>query len=446
MSDCPTHIADCSQVVKAYQKALFASTDEESVYSALLPKVANIRSTATSTSALLSNISNPPLPDTAVLSGQAQSVSGELLNPENWQEVLQKCIPCDFRINLKSELLDQLPLDFLNDLANLLDQLIAQIDAIIKLLNSGAVYSDLCSLYKFFTEFVCIPDLQRIIALLGAILYRMSVNLSLGLDVIKSLVQPIFLPIFINLTALLQQFISLIVNPLDCIVSAIDLQLEKLDITKGLTTPQVQAIADSATQPGLTGVQTTVSVQKDIGIDNVQFALFSSMRELKGFIQQGQNDLRFTLETYVREINKFVGEVHGDMNFFEIQLEKLKIVRLINFIGAVITILNKGFECNDPPKGTTEEFAGFLNEFLEPVRDITVTFDPITGQANLTFASQVSVNNTLVSTGDSTIDTTITNIVSRATTPVTVKPQCLLGTTSDPNVAKWIAELDGTGV
>ncbi len=457
----PTALADCAQVVKAYQKALFSSTDEESVYSSLLTRVSNTRSTASSSSAMLANLQNPPIPDviSSLIRPQdlGQAVSDisqgatELVSPAKWQEIIQKCIPCDSRVILRSQLLGLLPAAFLNDLLDLLKQLLGQLDAIIKILNSGAVYNDLCTLYKFFTEFVCIPDLQRIVALLGAILYRMSVNLGNGLDVIKSLVQPIFLPIFVNITALLGQFISLIVSPLDCVIGAIDLQLEKLDLTKGLSQKQVDAIGVSVTQSDITGIEVNAQLQQQIGIDEIQFGLTSSLRELKGFLYGGQRDLRAMLDSYVFEIHKFVNEVHGDMNYFDIQMEKLKIVRLINFITAVIRILAKGFECNSPPKSTTEEFASFLQDFFAPARNITVQIDAVTGETRLvlnTGETALTVPNpqVIVPTGNSTIDVTINKIVNRAVAPVTLKPQCLFSSGDSQKVAQWIAELDATEV
>lgn len=459
----PTHLADCAQIAKAYQKALFSSADEETVYSSLLPKLASARSTATSSSALLTNITNPPIPPEigSLISNPvevAQSVGNaalgaatELIDPNNWMEVLEKCIPCSSRISLRLELLDQIPLSFMLDLEKLLDQLLGQLDAMIKILNSGGVYNDSCTLYKFFTEFVCIPDLQRIVALLGAILYRMSVNLTLSIDVIKSLVQPIFLPIFVNVTNLLNQFVAVIVNPLDCIVAAIDLQLEKIDINKGLTREQVQAVSDAFTQPGITGIQNQTSLQQDLGVDDLQHALFSSMAELKKFMFQGQRDLRATLEQYLGEINKFITDVHGDTNYFDLQMEKLKIVRLINFIGAVIGVLVKGFECSSPPKATTEEFAAFLQEFLSPARDITFTLDA-NGNTKLVLNTDVSeavreiTSQVLVPTGNSTIDKTINKIVDRVTTPVVLKPQCLFTAESNTKVSEWISELNRTEV
>lgn len=461
-----TRLADATACVRAYQKALFASAEEESVFSALLPKVANIRTTAFSASSMLGNLGNPPSANLAI-PGQSFNLSpSQVINPGDWQEVLNQCIPCGDRLNFPGQLIELIPLRFLEDLLRLLDQLLGQLDQLINLLNSGSVYNDLCQLYKFFVDFVCIPDLQRIIALLGAMLFRMSVNLAMGLDVLKMLVQPIFLPIFVNITSLLHQFVSLIVAPIECIVNAIDLQLEKLDVTKGLSTEQVQAIADTATQPGLTGFQTHVTVQKDTGIDDIQGALHSGLFELKGFLYKGTRDIEALLESYIGEINKFVDEVHGDANFFDTQLEKLKIIRLINFIMAVIQILAKGFECNDPPKATTQEFAAFLQEFFSPARDITVATDPDTGETNLVLNNadikialtpkdvSSQTDNTsgglsgvriLTPTGNSTIDQSITKIVNRASTPVTIKPRCTFNTNDNARVGKWIEELNNTG-
>lgn len=446
----PTHLSDCTSLIKAYQKALFSSTDEESVYSALLPQLANIRATATSTSALLTNIGTTNTSNSVVANAD-KSISitpNDVINPVNWQEILEACIPCGTRINFGGELISLLPVQFLIDITKLLDQLLDQLDSMISLLNSGDVYGDLCQLYKFFTDFVCIPDLQRIVALLAAMLFKMSIQLGLTLDVIRMLVQPIFLPIFVNITGMLHQFVSLIIDPLDCVMAALDLQLEKLDVTKGLSTVQVQAIADSATQTSLTGFSTEVSIQKDIGIDQIQSSLFSGMKELKYFVGKGTRDMKGLLDSYILEIGKFVDGVHGDRSFFETQLEKLKIIRLINFITAVISVLNKGFQCNDPPKGTTEEFASLITEFLSPANNITVTINPVTGNTELVIDNTdiqdaLTGPQVITTTGNSTIDNTINRIINRATQPVVFKPQCTFNTTNNSKVGQWMADLDG---
>lgn len=149
--------------------------------------------------------------------------------------IAKDCIPCIDRLldilELRPDLmlmgvlkLDiQARLGFLAEIGNML--------------TSVSIYGDICGLISSLLNFKCIPDLQRIIVLLSALLMKFALELDGLLDFLIQLVTPIFGPILGSLSALLDQFIQIILAPINCIIDELQRQVEKTTVV----TPRVPA-------------------------------------------------------------------------------------------------------------------------------------------------------------------------------------------------------------
>lgn len=142
------------------------------------------------------------------------------------QTILDDCIPCLDR-SLDMDL--QAPLDtLLDDLEADLDTRWSTLQSISDLLDSDDVYDDICDLLDFFS-FQCIPDLVAILSLL--LWYYKSLISSFSLDISGSLwtlLGMIMGPFFSTLESVIDQYIQMLMAPVDCIVDMLLYQMSKI--------------------------------------------------------------------------------------------------------------------------------------------------------------------------------------------------------------------------
>lgn len=142
------------------------------------------------------------------------------------QTILDDCIPCLER---------SLDMDLMAPLEGLLDDLEADLQTrwstlqnIADLLDSDDIYDDICDLLDFFS-FQCIPDLVAILSLL-LWLYK-SIISSFSLDINASLwtlLGMIMGPFFSTLESVIDQYIQMLMAPVDCIIDSLLYQMSKI--------------------------------------------------------------------------------------------------------------------------------------------------------------------------------------------------------------------------
>lgn len=147
--------------------------------------------------------------------------------------ILKECIPCDLRLSNLGEidplgdLLGMLEQDLLNRYTQLLNR-------IKSLLSNNEIYNDLCSLLNFL-NFQCLPDLFGIVALLSALAMKLTdVKLINPAGAFMSFISPFFAPMLNGLNDILDKYIQLILGPIDCVLTAVDTQLGKIDVGSAL--------------------------------------------------------------------------------------------------------------------------------------------------------------------------------------------------------------------
>lgn len=138
---------------------------------------------------------------------------------ENIGKLITQCVPCFARLLDPGSLLpdgDLLEIHLMNIKirTNLLDQLMA-------LLKDPGYYIDVCEILNLFAH-LCPQDILAILALLSQFLAKLNLDIEFNLDFIISLVGPILSPFLDALSAWLDKWIQLILEPIICVVDHIN--------------------------------------------------------------------------------------------------------------------------------------------------------------------------------------------------------------------------------
>lgn len=265
---------DCFNIIKTFERGSAYATSEESVYAALTPLLSGMRTQSQSVVDQLeseenlalsqetisgamggskdtANISNLDkaheddnivtklmgnfVPDSVGKPGVAPSEIDDVPQPAGilGNAFNSECIPCGDRINMIQEFNLKKALDvqsgILEHYLGAFEAQLNQLKSIVDMLQNPSQYVDLCALLQFLNDFVCIPDLQRIISLLMALLSRVSFDISLSFDLIMGLVGLLVAPMISALVNTLHSYVLLIVGPINCIIDALQNVTRKLD-------------------------------------------------------------------------------------------------------------------------------------------------------------------------------------------------------------------------
>lgn len=482
MSLSATEASDCSLIIKSFQKHLLSTPTEESILAASLSRLVSIHSNSVSSAEALRNLTSPPIPDEILKSFDKKASTSETsatlpelqeeveksVDISRFQDFLDACIPCDFRVDLRAEFSSSLDEDLLQTLTQMGDGYLKQLAFVVNLLNSKDVYADVCPMLFAFQD-ICIPDLQRMISLLSGILYRISVKELAGVDLIKLLVLPIFQPIFSGLVGLLLHYKLLIVNPLECVNANLSFQLEKIKTSQILNPEVVDTIVTSSENLKITSPKSRDDMIRalntaripfstlDQGINAIQNTAGSAAFNINRLLTVGTSEVNMLIETLKTELASFIGTSENEsVEFLLTQYQKLTIFRSIVFLASLVQAKGSGFSCDfkneDTAQGTVDQF---LNEFLGPNSPILVTKNSITGDTELFFNPDLSqigkttrvieLSTKIASTGNAVVDKSIDAIITQSSQPVAIKPECVFvkGSTDANKLAQFINELNG---
>lgn len=167
-----------------------------------------------------------------------ENTFSKLKNSEDsasWLENLfMDCIPCGFRIAELSEL-DPWG-DILDALKQWIQSIIDKLLAIWNMLKNMTWMDEFCALLDFFS-FMCIPDLYSILALLQAYIHQIITSLLSLFNkgtfaIIWGLLSPFFVGVLSDLTSMLDAWIQSIMSPINCIINALMMQMNKIGGSK----------------------------------------------------------------------------------------------------------------------------------------------------------------------------------------------------------------------
>lgn len=288
-----TDFADCQTIIRAFEKGCAYSTDERSVFALATPLLqdsmmmsdASQRLAAEAYGRHIANIDDEisdelgnlqerinteqekSLPqiseaqenaadfvdqpqgldgaDTAGVNlasfGVANAVGGAANNSAK-AKLLQhtrECLPCDLRIigeqiknydwgkagSAVDEMRDVLEEYWKSIMERFMD--------LINMFKDVGTYVDICAFVKWMKDFVCVPDLYKIVAALSAMLMDICKFMDgFGIDLVLSLVAPLMMPSLQALVSVLTDFLLLILKPIECIIDAIEKVMRKLDVTQ----------------------------------------------------------------------------------------------------------------------------------------------------------------------------------------------------------------------
>jgi hypothetical protein len=89
----------------------------------------------------------------------------------------------------------------------------------------------MCAFLKWIQEYVCIPDLQRILSVLMALMSKNSFEIGSIFDLIIGLLGTLLTPFLSGFIDLLMGYVAIITGPLDCVVKSLEDVTRKLDFT-----------------------------------------------------------------------------------------------------------------------------------------------------------------------------------------------------------------------
>jgi len=182
-----------------------------------------------------------PTPDITVgdylLPGGAEKQ--EVVGGKTLAEIINECVPCRVRLMSPSELWEKIQSGVNAQLKMQWGAFQAMLEQIKSLLNffSGDAILDFCNFLAFFSKFICIPDLRRIIAMLMVMMSNVAFELTNVFDLVVQLIGPLMLPFLNVIFGLLQQFMFMIVEPIQCIIESISQFLGKLDYAALYSSP-----------------------------------------------------------------------------------------------------------------------------------------------------------------------------------------------------------------
>lgn len=144
-----------------------------------------------------------------------------------------KCIPCDFRFDTVGQAtianFENFGNAFLEHWKQWLMMFMKQLMALKDLFSLPDKFIDICALIKFFLDFMCVPDLQRMLSVFMALMTRISFDFTGVLNLVLGLIAPLITPFLSAIVDMLAEYIMMIVKPIECIINAIQNMISKLD-------------------------------------------------------------------------------------------------------------------------------------------------------------------------------------------------------------------------
>jgi hypothetical protein len=184
---------DCSLIASTFERGAHSTPTEVAVFATLGRMLQNKKQISSLAS---QSFSSYDVPSQVPVNGNPTDLQG--LNLSNnttvslgnnfgskLLDMAKNCIPCDLRLLSKFQLKPNINLLSLFE-SHILDSL-KSLNDIISLLNNADAYIDLCSLLNMLS-FMCIPDLQRMIAMLMAQFMLESMSLDGMIGILQALV------------------------------------------------------------------------------------------------------------------------------------------------------------------------------------------------------------------------------------------------------------------
>lgn len=303
-----------------------------------------------------------------------------LLAAESVGDALKKsaadCVPCSDRVlalmnlNPLEDLLDLLERDILRRLQSLF--------ALLDLLNNIDIYNDVCMLIRQL-NFQCVPDLQRIALMLTLLLSKYKDNLSTSLSLPEILIGSLFTPFLSGLNTLLDQYIQMVVDPIDCMIDEFNRQAQKLDILEGIQKANAQLGKDKENPTNQKGYIPDLSQSmKDVS----SVPLKNALVDLTNYLKQGKLYVESLLNFVREQLEQLLGTSDIALNEkMRNAQHKMNLLRLISLVVSIINATKSGvFNCGDLQKvESSKKLETFLNNYIAPNVAVRINLDSSKG-------------------------------------------------------------------
>ncbi len=362
-------LQDCAAIARAFERASHFSVNEASIFAPITKHIESMRSWSQVNQQVLGSwFATPKTQDSEDSATKSTGLKIEntftAVADDDFGDALKKvykdCVPCSDRIDLLAtfnpgkDLLDIFRVD--------IEQKIAFLTDLDSLLSDVNVYGDICRLIGFL-NFMCVPDLQKMVSVLMALMMKFNLSLDGLFSLIMTIVAPLFSPLIASIANLLSQYELLVLNPINCVIDSADDVLARLSFE----------IGESGSADDLRPVRerllsaqerTNVGVQTGLGL-------------LRNKLFDADQLLRNRLTFYLDQLNKLTGDWNGDSTTYLTQsLDKLQIVRLIALVQAIIDIIRTGGQlCLAGEIPTESELNAFFGNFLNPNSFFQLTVD-----------------------------------------------------------------------
>lgn len=270
-----TELQDSLIISKKFERGAIYSTNEESVYAMMGPVLDTMRVQSNSFTEQLDAEDAISVPQGAKekLSAPGANAHSNILGnettssiarnidkaDENDQDFLEKlagnfginnsqgnfningifdseCIPCGFRLDnldaLNAEINAGIEVglsQYLRFWETILQQQWEQLQAMLQMFTNPDPFIDLCALIKFLTEFMCVPDIARMLSALMTLMSKVSFEFSGVFDLIIQLVGPLLSPFLSNIVSTIERYLFMVIRPLECIIDSIQALIAKFD-------------------------------------------------------------------------------------------------------------------------------------------------------------------------------------------------------------------------
>lgn len=494
-----TDLQDCALIAQTFERGAHATPTEAAVFATFSRSLANMKATSGAAVGSMSSYLQAPTdaadvnvqnasqlsanagisPNDTQVNAGSQAATDQFLQSLNVGDIAsatlgtsagktlldwaKDCIPCGFRIEAFLELN---PIkDLLNALEADIKRTLETLMAMLDMLKNLNVYGDICDLLNMLS-FTCVPDLQRIIAVLMALLLLDTTKLDALFDLIKTLIAPLFTPVLMTLSALLDKFVTLVTKPLECILDSFEQQMNKLEFEVPRASKSVASQVGAKVATGMKQVVPSQDLMDDAHaqikqarkeINQFKTGLKSSMKELTDKVTEAKRAIEDKLDFYLKEIKALLNDTGlTDAAHLRLSLRKLSIVRLINIIISLIEAMAKGHPACSGSGKTPEqnEIDNFFQVYLNPNSPFKMWVDD-EGLVHIDNKADPATEGLLSNTGnvfkfegnnfiDPTVEELSNDVAQALSEPVSITMPCLrkASVTDAEKINKWMAELD----
>ena len=292
---------DCANIIRAYEQGSHMSSSEGSIFAPISKQKQVTKAFVQAQQEVLQSWFETP--NTADSGDSPTRLKGlgiqqvddfTAIKDDDFGDALKNiyegCVPCDSRLDIQG--LFRPSIDFIAMLENDVSLKIKFLTDLDGLLSDVNAYGDICRLLGLL-NFMCIPDLQRMISVLMGLLMKSNLSLDGQFQLVASLIVPIFTPLVSGLTNLLSQYEALVLDPIACVIISIQNEIGNLAIDVGPfdNTEVIGGVTEQLDDP-LVAARTGLALLRDQLIE-------------------GDALIRGKLRFYLDQLDKMLGDWNG---------------------------------------------------------------------------------------------------------------------------------------